>query len=128
MTDPSDMSEEEHLAWEAKADAAGLTVDQVVTPMAEQARRCQITVDVSHVGGGVLCGRPAHRVSEGRHYCREHFDTVIDGVKTDVAASAAKLCGYLDNDTISDVWKNAAYRELHGAVGRLKGLGYEPGD
>ena len=95
--------------------------------MAETTKLCEYPVSVSllaMVAGSpvldVACGRPAHRVSQGRPYCREHFYDVIDGATSEVVAVAAKLCG--------NVWQIEAYRELHGAVGRLKGLGWEPGD
>ncbi len=69
-----------------------------------------------------MCGRPAHRVSEGRHYCREHFGAVIDGAKTDVVDCANEL---IDAYPPLDVSLADALAE---ATSRVKELGWEPGD
>ncbi len=64
-----------------------------------------------------MCGRPAHRVSEGRHYCREHFEAVIDGAKTAVVDAAAKFYALDDGE-----------QRLMSAVDHLRSLGWTMGD
>ncbi len=88
--------------------------------MTEETKYCEYFV-VNDPDHRVKCGRPAHRVSEGQHYCREHFEAVIDEAKTDVVNAAVKV-----PQMPRAIWKNAAYRELSGAITRLKGLGWEP--
>ncbi|KKM75862.1 hypothetical protein LCGC14_1386000 [marine sediment metagenome] len=72
----------------------------------------------------VQCRHAARRVSEGRHYCHEHFDIVIDAAKSKVVEEVV---------TFLDGCKKAHHviSEAHNltkTVNRLKELGWEPGD
>ena len=86
--------------------------------MAETAKRCEM-----FVAGDMFCNCPARRVSQGRHYCREHFAAVIDDAKSEVVKKAVRFTDEryprgVYSDTISLVC----------AINKLKKLGWEPGD
>ena len=74
-------------------------------------------------GSSIDCGRPAHRVSQGRHYCRDHFYDVIDEAKTEVVNGAAEYFRRVTEPSSNEVDYKA-----WAALKRLKEHGWEPGD
>ena len=76
----------------------------------------------------IPCGRPSRRVSKDQHYCRKHFDAVIDEAKGAVVQSADKLRSYWDSRIAGDEWKKLCVRELCDTMDNLTDLGWEPGD
>lgn len=53
---------------------------------------CGYQVSVSYpTGKRTLCGRPACRRSQDRHYCRKHFDEALAEAKDEVVERAVKL-------------------------------------
>ena len=86
-------------------------------------KRCEYMVSEEQ-----FCGCPGRRVSEGRHYCREHFDAVLEPAKGEVVKYADKLRSYVVSQAISKDWENEALRHLCVALDALEKLGYEPGD
>ncbi len=91
--------------------------------MAEELKYCEYELPIGSKDGPVTCGRPAHRVSEGRHYCREHFEAVIDEAKSDVVRCAVQC---FDEDPDYGLGPSEFRRDQ--AIEHLKELGYEPGD
>ncbi len=69
------------------------------------------------------CDRPSHRVSQDRHYCREHFDAVLDVAKTAVVEQAEAYFSRMDQPNSSDL----EYK-VWDAIEDLKELNWEPGD
>ena len=91
--------------------------------MAEEITRCEYSFKVSD-GIPRTCSRPARRVSKGRHYCREHFDAVIDEAKSEVVKETD---AFLREKEEAHHVDSQAYT-LTKAMKHLKALGWEPGD
>ncbi len=72
-----------------------------------------------------MCGCPARRMSEGRHYCRDHFEAVIDGAKREVVKLAFRA---MEITARRRPGRILTYDALNVALNRLKELGWESGD
>ena len=81
--------------------------------------RCEFPVTIEP--RPVLCDNPAYRISQGRHYCFDHFDAVIASAKSAVVDEAIKLV---------DRGRRMLGRDakLPPAVDKLLSLGWEWGD
>ncbi len=88
---------------------------------------CGYQVSVSYpTGKRTLCGRPACRRSQDRHYCRKHFDNALDEAKDEVVERAVKLMASTTESLrpITDV----AFHDLSLSVTWLRKSGYKRGD
>ncbi len=99
--------------------------------MAEEITHCEYSFKVSD-GIPRTCSRPARRVSKGRHYCREHFNYMLEPAKHQVLALAAKL---VESPAVASHRSRfpgevdpVGLHALAIAMEDLEKLGWDPGD
>ncbi len=88
--------------------------------MVDSIKRCEYVY--SRVGGiTIQCNKIIYRISEGRHYCRQHFDAVVAEAKDAVVDEAIRLV---------DRGRRmlGQHAKLPPAVDKLLSLGWRLGD